>query len=243
MLRFRWVKLTVGSAMLLALAFVASDQLSSIKIRRLEAKIGDLEREMAELKLYAERIQASHRVAQVNVMEQRVDAANMPVTVLRWQQIGPDGTLGPPELIEVLGNQVYFEAQVLKFDYDLIGGAAENRETNLALFRRAFGDYQAPRAGVALDRSAPSYASATPSQLALHKNIWDRFLALSEDEALAKEYGVRVAQFEAPSVLMTTGQVWEVSIDAAGGLNLKMLSRNDPAAQLPEKQISMLVRE
>ncbi|HPF39011.1 MAG TPA: hypothetical protein P5081_17040 [Phycisphaerae bacterium] len=239
MLRFRWFKLTFGSVLLLALVFVATDQLSAIKIRRLEAKIGDLEREMAELKLYAERIQASHRVAQVNVVESRVGPANMPVTVLRWQQIGRGGELGPPETLEVLGEQVYFEALVLKFDFDLIGGAAENRETNLALFRRAFGDYQAPRTGVKLDQSAPSFATATESELALHKTIWDRFLAFTEDEALAKEYGVRVAQYEAPSVNMKPGQVWEVSIDAAGGLNLKMLANEQSASPAHERQISM----
>ena len=242
MFRFRWLKMTFGSALILALAFVASDQISAIKIRRLESKIVDLEHELAELKLYASRIQSSHRVAQVNVLEQKADAHDIPVTVMRWQQIGPDGNLGPPELIQVLGKQVYFEALVLKFEYDLIGGASENRETNLALFRRAFGDYQAPRAGVALDRSAPSFMHATPPELALHKNIWDRFLSFAEDEALAKEYGVRVAQFEAPSVLVEPGQVWEVSIDAAGGLNLRMLGQgNLPNAAL-DHQFSMLTR-
>lgn len=239
MFRFRWLKMTFGGVLLMALAFVATDQISALKIRQLETKIDGLEKQLAELKLYAERIQSEHRVAQVNVIEQRLDAADVPVTVLRWQQIGPEGTLGPPEVIEVLGKQVYFEAMVLKFDYELIGDAAENRETNLALFRRTFGDYQAPRAGVPLDRSAPSFASATPSEFALHKTIWDRFLSFAEDEALAKEYGVRVAQFEAPSVPMAPGQVWEVSIDAAGGLNLKMLSQNEPIPHSIEQQFSM----
>lgn len=242
MFRFRWLKLTFGSALILALAFVASDQISAIKIRRLESKIVDLEQELAELKLYANRIQSSHRVAQVNVLEQKTDAQDIPVTVMRWQQIGADGNLGPPELIEVLGKQVYIEALVLKFEYELIGGASENRETNLALFRRAFGDYQSPRSGVPLDRSAPSYMHATPTELALHKDIWDRFLSFAEDEALAKEYGVRVAQFEAPSVLMAPGQVWEVSIDAAGGLNLKMLGLGDQPNPALENQLSMLTR-
>lgn len=242
MFRFRWLKMTFGSALLLGLAFVASDQISAIKIRRLETKISDLERELAELKLYADRIKASHRVAQVNVIDQRIDASDTPVTTLRWQQIGPDGTLGPPEVFDVLGKQVYFEAMVLKFDYDLIGGAAEDRETNLALFRRAFGDYQAPRAGVPLDQTAPSFAQASPSQLALQKTIWDRFLSFTNDDDLAKQYGVRVAQFEAPSVKMTPGQIWEVSIDAAGGLNLKMLSKNDTSSAASERQLSMVNR-
>jgi hypothetical protein len=230
--------MTVGGALLAAFAFVASDQFSAIKIHKLETRIGDLEREMTELKLYADRIQASRRVAQVNVTDRRPGDANGPVTVLRWQQIGPTGELGPPEIVEVRGTQVYLEALVLKFQYDLIGNAEKDRETNLALFRRAFGDYQAPMTGYPLDQTAPTFAQASPGEYALQKKIWDRFWSFTTDAALAKEYGVRVAQFEAPSVQMEPGQVWEVTLDVAGGLNLKLLSQDEAVANQPPMQLS-----
>ncbi len=236
--RFRVFKMMIGCAMLAVFAFVASDQLSAIKIRRLESRIGELEKEMTELKLYADRIQASRRVAQVNVTEQRPGDANGPVTVLRWQQIGPDGALGPPEIVEVRGTQVYIEALVLKFEYDLIGNAEKDRETNLALFRRAFGDYQAPITGYPLDQTAPTFTTASPSEFALQKQIWDRFWSFATDTELARQYGVRVAQIEAPSMRMTTGQVWEITLDAAGGLNMKLLSAPDDAPRALPAQLS-----
>ena len=230
MLRFKPFKLAFGALMLAGLAFIASDQISAIKIAQLETRIGDLEREMTELKLYAERITAERRVAQVNVMEQRPGDENGPVTVMRWQQIGTDGELGLPEIIEIRGTQAYFEALVIKFDYDLIG-EKENGETNLALFKRTFGDYQAPITGYQLDQTAPTFSTATAQEYARHKNIWDRFWTLTTDSALAETLGVRVAQIEAPSVKVTPGQIWEIALDAAGGLNLKLLSSNGPGAK------------
>ncbi len=231
MLRFKPFKLAFGMLMLAGLAFVASDQLSAIKIARLETRIGDLEREMTELKLYAERITAARRVAQVNVMEQRPgDDANGPVTVMRWQQIGSDGELGLPEIIEIRGTQAYFEALVIKFDYDLIG-ETDSGETNLALFKRTFGDYQAPITGYRLDQTAPTFSTATPQEYARHKNIWERFWNLTTDSELAKTLGVRVAQIEAPSVKVEPGQIWEIALDAAGGLNVKLLATDGPAVR------------
>ena len=53
-------------------------------------------------------------------------------------------------------------------------------------------------------------------------------------DRLARQFGVRVAQAEAPSVRVKPGQVWEVTLDSAGGLNLKLLGlRADEPAQVP----------
>ncbi|GAF74957.1 unnamed protein product, partial [marine sediment metagenome] len=56
---------------------------------------------------------------------------------------------------------------------------------------------------------------------AIHDELWQRFQDLMDDPALAAEYGVRVVQYEAPAVPLQPGQIWEVTLDAAGGLNLK----------------------
>jgi hypothetical protein len=48
-------------------------------------------------------------------------------------------------------------------------------------------------------------------------------LDLVEEPSLAAKYGIRVAQIEAPAVPIRQGQLWEVTLDAAGGLNLKLV--------------------
>ena len=53
-------------------------------------------------------------------------------------------------------------------------------------------------------------------------SLWQGFWDLIEDARLREELGVRVAQIEAPAVPLDEGQIWEVTLDAAGGLNLTL---------------------
>ena len=45
----------------------------------------------------------------------------------------------------------------------------------------------------------------------------------AEFARIAAKYGIRVAQCEAPSVPLAPGQTWEVTLDAAGGLNVRKI--------------------
>ncbi len=164
MLRFRTVKLAVGGLLLAAVAIVTTDHFADLEVGRLRARLDDLAREKAELRLYAERLSASRRVAQVNVLEQHAGGQDGPITVVRWQQVGPTGSLGTPEILELRGDQVYFEAWVIKFDYESVGLGLAGRETSLAMFRRAFGDRQAPATGLPLDQTAPPDAAGAVDQ-------------------------------------------------------------------------------
>ncbi len=229
MLSFRWLKIVFGAVVLVAAAVVTTDHFGNREIRRLQTRIDALAEEKAELMLFAERLSASRRVAQINVEDQTVGDDGHTVTVLRWQQIGPSGNLGPPEIVTLKGEQVYVEAMVVKFMHDLVGRAVTDRETSLVLFRRAFGDRQAPYNGQPLDQTAPMESASRPEPDAFHERLWRRFHEIVADPQEAeKNYGVRVAQFEAPSVPMMKGQVWEAVLDQAGGLNLRLLG-DEPA--------------
>ncbi len=229
MFRFRTVKLVAGAVLLAAAAIVTTDHFADLEVSRLRARLDDLTREKAELRLYADRLSASHRVAQVNVLAQRPGGQEGPVTVLRWQQVGPAGALGTPEVLELRGEQIYFEAWVIKFDHDAIGHGETGRTTSLAMFRRAFGDRQAPATGPPLDQTAPPDPAGAADPTGSQARLWKRFWDLIESEALAEQYGVRVAQCEAPSARLHVGEVWEVSLDHAGGLNLRLMGRTPDA--------------
>ena len=214
----------LGALALVAAAVVTTDHLGTFEVRKLKTQISELKREKAEMVLYAQRLSAARRVAQVTVVEQYDSAAAGPVTVLHWQQISPSGLLGPREIIEVKGTQVYFEALVIKFEHELVGRATPEHETSLAMFRRAFGERQAPVTGHPLDQTAPIEVAGQSRPDALHDRLWKRFWRLVDDPMMAAEYGVRVAQCEAPSVVVKPGQIWEVSLDHAGGLNIRKLA-------------------
>lgn len=181
---------------------------------------------------YARRLGASRRVAQVDVIRQRDDDQGRTVSTLVWQEIGLDGTLGKPLALETIGDLVYFDALVLKFEPQLVGEGDPQRGVSLAMFRRVFGEHQAPDSGPTIDHAVRPPTTASPEIAAFHDELWDRFWEMAEDPRVAADYGVRVAQCEAPAARLKAGQIWEVSLDAAGGLNVRRLT-----AGLPELRV------
>lgn len=171
-------------------------------------------------------------------------------TRIRWQEIVPDGLLGEPLEIEVVGALIYVEALVLKFSYDVLSGDEPDVGASLALFRRVFGEQQAPQSGAELDRTPPPFLAGVLSEVAVptatgtgkrvaiptartggpaartprEQQLWRRFWEFVDNPQTAREFGVRVAQIEAPAAPMRTGQIWEVSLETAGGLNLRKLA-------------------
>lgn len=229
----KWIKFTAACAAVIAAATFTAVKFGNLEARRLRAEVDQLQQERQRLQAYARRLSASRRVAQVDVVRQRVDDQGRIVSTLLWQEIGPDGTLGTPLAVEVIGELVYFESLVIKFELRFVGEGDPERGASLAMFRRIFGDCQAPESVLELDRSArPPYDSLQASA-ALHDQLWKRFWELVDDPELAAEYGVRVAQCEAPAVPLHAGQVWELALDAAGGINLRRIDGASCSTAMP----------
>lgn len=197
--------------------------------RRLQAEVDRLEQERVRLENYAKRLAASRRVAQLTVVGQTRGEDGKTRTRLMWQEIGDAELRSLPGEIEVVGTQVYIEALVLKFDLKLVAEGDPARGTSLAMFRRAFGDEQSSETGPRLDRDPPPRPidEKDPSAAATARELWAKFWQLVDDPALARRMGVRIAQCEAPSAPMQPGQVWEVCLDAAGGLNLRKIAETN----------------
>jgi hypothetical protein len=223
----RWVRFTLASVLLVSAAVFVAVKLGSQEVRQLQDQVKQLQQERQKLVEYAGRLSATRRVAQVDVIRRYYDSDGNPVTALLWQEIGPEGTLGRPVAVEATGSLVYFEALVIKFAQQYVGEGDAERGASLAMFRRIFGDCQAPESAPDLDRAArPPITQAGPAA-ALQDELWAKFWELVDDPQLAAKYGVRVAQCEAPAVPLQPGQMWEVSLDAAGGLNLRQIAHAD----------------
>lgn len=238
----KWMRLAIGSVVLVGAAVFTAVQFGSYEVQHLQQEVSRLERERELLLTYAQRLGASRRVAQVDVVRQREDRDGRIISTLLWQEIGADGTLGKPLALETIGRQVYFEAFVIKFAHEFVKEGDPERGTSLAMFRRIFGDAQAPESVDEIDRSAHPPALSRNQPPALHDELWARFWEMVDDPELAAKYGVRVVQCEAPSVLLKPDQIWEVTLDAAGGLNLRRIGSRLPggghASALPEDQIA-----
>lgn len=219
----KWLNFTLGAVLLVAAAVFIAVKFGSFKLQQLEHEVQRLEQERQRLIDYAQRLSATRRVAQVEVLGQRTDAAGHTVSTLLWQELGPDGALGRPVTLEVVGNQVYFEALVIKFRHQYVQEGDRERGFSLALFRRTFGDQQSPESVPDIDRAARPPINDASKSPALQDQLWERFWEFVDRPDIAARFGVRVAQCEAPSVRLQMSDVIEVTLDSAGGINLKKL--------------------
>jgi hypothetical protein len=219
----KWIKFTLACAFVIGTAAFVAVRFGAVEVRRLRGEVDELQQEKERLVEYAQRLSASRRVAQIDVVRQRVDERGRTVSTLLWQEIGAAGTVGKPLALEAVGDLVYFEALVIKFDSHYVAEGDRERGVSLALFRRVFGECQAPESVPELDRAARPPLADTEQHSPLHEELWQRFWDMVDDPQLATDYGVRVAQCEAPAVRLRAGQVWELELDAAGGLNLRQI--------------------
>lgn len=209
--------LTAGSAVFVAVRF------GDWRVQRLEQEVVRLEQQKAELRDFARRLSASRRVAQVTVLEQKPDASGHTETTIRWQEIGPDGLVGEPLVRNIHGRQIYFEALVIKFDSDLVGVGDPERGQSLALFRRVFGDGEASSTAPEFGRDARPPAASQPARQN-DDALWKRFWEFVDDPKLARDFGIRVAQIEAPALVVAAGDTLEITLDASGGLNARKIT-------------------
>ena len=227
------MRLTISAAVVTVAGAWSLVQFGSREVARLTERTSQLEREKQELHEHIHRLGASRRVAQVSILDQQSTDNGQTMTRLRWQELRDDGPLPAPRSAEITGRQLYVEGLVVKFDPDTVAKGDAEKGQSIVLFRRVFGDQQNPQFGYLLgggDDPTHDGSSSSP-----HSAIWKRFWQLADDPTLAQHYGIRVAQCEAPSVPVKPGQTWEITLDAAGGLNLKKLG-DSPAMETSAHQ-------
>jgi hypothetical protein len=251
---------TLRSAAAILLALSASTyvfiNIKDARIQELTQEVDRLESQRQQLADFARRVTQSRRVAQVDILEQTFSPSGETQTLLRFQEIGDGGTIGDPIYRDVIGDLVYFEAATLKFDHDLVGNDASEQTTSLAIFRRIFGDRQiAANVADLFDSSASDEqvlptggeftstgSSATAGETGIPSSgrslsdfaLWEMFWRFMTDPDLAATYGVRIAQVEAPAIAPKTGQKWQLTLDASGGLNLLLIDSANPPSSNEE---------
>lgn len=140
----------------------------------------------------------------------------------------------PGKRFVVQGDVVFFDALVIQFDQERVAAGDALRGKSLALFRRVYGEYQNPAEGFAIDPAGdvPNVFRIEPQPSPFERKLWERFwhYAGHPDEAAAE--GVRVVQGEAVYVPMRQGQVWSLSLQNNGGLNIRLhrWAATEPAA-------------
>lgn len=170
------------------------------------------------------RLTRARRVAQAIVKERVTDAKGVVRSRIRFVEVDDEGKPLPAKTVEVEGEEVYFDALVLKFDHQLVGAGEPGKEHSLLLFRRIFGEHQKPSEGARLDEDSKDGVpdvyrrNRDPSQVEIE--LWNDFWSYANDPKKAAAAGVRVAQGEAPHTRMEKGKIYELTLDQSGGLNI-----------------------
>ena len=186
-------------------------------------RAAQLERERQELADIAQRLQLERRVADIDVLEQhRTLDGTVQQTVIRLTEIDRSGHALPPQVFGVAGQVPHFDALVIKFEDDYVAHGDQLRGTSLALFRRVYGESQAPDSGYWLGRrgDVPDIYRLGVDPSEFEVTLWQEFWSYATDPSKAHVAGVRVAQGEAVYAPMRPGERWRLTLEADGGLNL-----------------------
>lgn len=202
-------------------------------ISALEQDVAAKAREIERLDTAMRLLKVDHRVARLTVLDQANDPAEEKlITKLQFQELDLNGQpIDTPKEFTIPGDVIYVDSWVVKFDDKYVEEQDLHRSTSLVLFRRAFGEYQKPLDGVALDQTGdrPKVYGRSGPMTDFEKQIWSDFWSVAGDEQKQAELGIRAAHGEAPSIRVQKGKSYRVDLRASGGLTITPEAETKPA--------------
>lgn len=194
------------------------------QIQKLNQDVADLKVAVEKLELRIAYLKVDHRVAKLTVIEQgpKGDGGRTFSTV-EFVELNDEGQpIDTPRQFQLPGDTVYVDYHVVKFDDKYVEEKDLDRSTSLCLFSRIFGDEQKPIDGFSLDQTGtrPSAYARGGQMSDFEKAIWDDFWSIANDEAKAKEKGIRAAHGQALSMKVQKGKTYRIQLRASDGLSI-----------------------
>jgi hypothetical protein len=200
-------------------------------IQDLQRLNSDLQQRLEVRKQMIERLSRTRRIAHVVITQQDKGAGGV-ISQTRGEFIELDESgreLGRQNFA-VPGDVLFVDAWTVKFDHDRVAQGDPLAGRTLVLLRRLYSDQVAPKDGMAIDTPGavpPGYACGEASTF--EKKVWENFWTLANDAERARQMNVRVAQGEAVYKAVRAGQIFELVVDAAGGMSLVPLDADEQA--------------
>jgi hypothetical protein len=171
---------------------------SQAQVDALTKDVEKKQREIERLDTALRLLKVDHRVAQLEVLDQKQDPdSGRLITRVSFVETDDEGRpLEKAREFEIAGSEVHIDALVVSFRDEYVEKGDPLRGTALCLFRRIYGDEQKPSEGAPLDpvgaRPAAYSRGSEPSDL--EKRIWGDFWEYANNPKKAEEDGVRTAQ-------------------------------------------------
>ncbi len=199
------------------------------QIKDLTGQVAQKDGEISRLRANLERTQMAlrlmkvdHRVAWIDVLGQSGSAKKGDlVTRFSFAELDTQGQpIEKPRVFSIQGDILYIDAQTIKYDDRLVESGDPLRSTSIYVFRRLFGEAQAPKDGFPLDPvgTAPARYRQGGKPTEMEQQLWSRFWEYANDPALASKAGVRAAHGEAPSIKLVPGKRYRVMRRSSAGL-------------------------
>lgn len=208
---------------------------ASADLAFLRAENERLKARQEQLEAMIDRLGDTRRVAHVVVTDQQRDpGGGVTQTSLRFVEIDDDDEPLAVQDFTIPGGVAFFDGLVIKFGVDDVAQGHPLRGQSIVLMRRVYSERQAPTDGMPIDTPLSIPAAYRPEGEAaeFERALWSQFWRLASDPDFADERGVRVAQGEAVYKPMRPGVLYELSVDAVGGLNLVARPLPDAIAEV-----------
>ena len=221
-MRVSLIVVVLGGGIIGGLAWWTLDREATLRaeISALETRMAT---EIAAREATIERLGRDRRIARIEVLDRREGLPGEdPTTVLRFIELDDEGReLGRRDMT-LPGEIVHVDAWTARFPTETVGtGEDPLRDRTLVLLRRIYTDAMPPRTGVPLDTPGgvpDGYAAGEPARF--EQAVWKRFWTLASDPQAARDAGIRVAQGEAVYKPMQPGEIYELRVEALGGMTL-----------------------
>jgi hypothetical protein len=195
------------------------------EVAQLHQQLESKQREIDRLALANRLLKIDRRVARILVLEQTPAASGKPMTTkVRFEEVDGEGNpIGSPKELTIEGDVLYVDSWVVKFEDVFVEQGDPVRSASLVLFRRLFGEKQAPADGVAIDSAGerPAAYGGHGTMSAVESEVWKDFWEFANDPRRAAALGVRAAHGEAPSMKLKNGGIYTITLRSSGGLTIQ----------------------
>lgn len=195
------------------------------QIVKLGKDIVKLNEKIEKLDMALRLLKVDLRLARLTVLEQGDDAdTGEKFSRIEFEELNDRGEkIDQPKRFKILGDMVYVEYLVVKFDDKYVEQADIDRSTSLCLFQRIFGEKQKPIEGFVLDEvgTRPAIYGRGKAPSEFEAKIWNDFWNIANDPEKAKDLGIRANHSEAPGYRVQAGKSYKLELRASGGLTIK----------------------
>jgi cell division protein FtsB len=196
-------------------------RVASEEVERLNREVLAKNAQIEMLETARHLLKTDRRLAELRVVGIERDEKGKAIkSRLEFVELSPQGDpLSQPKQMELLGDLIYIDSWIIKFDDTYVEKGDIERGTSLCLFRRVFSEDTLPSEGFSLDEVGmrPQAYARGGKMSDFEKKLWGDFWEFANDPKKAAEMGIRAANGEALSIKVREGKTYSISLRASGG--------------------------